>query len=122
MCEVRSKLFANYFCVTLHLYINLFPLFYISPCEYFLLYFSSFSFFSYTLFVLLGYFSYRTLLRRRSTAFYLETPPPPLIQFTESRAGAVHCFLQLKILCYSNYLSHVRKVSISVSFCIHFCL
>ena len=52
MCEVRSKLFANYFCVILYLYINLFPLFYISPCEYFLLYFSSFSFFSYTLFVL----------------------------------------------------------------------
>ena len=59
MCEVRSKLFPNYFCVILYLYINLFPLFYIPPYEYFLLYFSSFSFFSYTLFVLLGYISYR---------------------------------------------------------------
>ena len=28
MCEVRSKLLANHFCVILYLYINLYPLFY----------------------------------------------------------------------------------------------
>ena len=59
MCEVRSKLFANYLCVILYWYINLFPLFSLPPYEYILLYFLSFSFFSYTLFVLLGYISYR---------------------------------------------------------------
>ena len=35
MCEVRSKLFANYLCVILYLYINLFPLFSLPPYEYF---------------------------------------------------------------------------------------